>query len=433
MRPVKATATAVTAVLAAGMASVAAGRLASDAALKAPAGRPLPTEPRLTVHGTAAGQIALTRDLASLRPGTYGLAGDGSHAVVGPVLEAAQHAADTVVRRLERVTHGALAAGDAVWLTPNLHVGNPGTALGLDHADIDVPGELGELPAWFVPGARDTWVIAVHGLGTTREQVMNLMAPLHARRVPVLALAYRGDLGAPRPPDGLNHLGETEWRDLDAAIRYAVRHGARRVVLLGWSTGATMALRAAERSPVRERIAGLVLDSPVLSWEATLRALARARHTPQPLLPLAVRAAQGRAGPGRPARRPGRRDHRPRPAHRADPDLPRTRRPGGSLGALPQPGPPPRRSGRPAHRAAGPARGDVERRSGGVPGAAAPLPDPAGLTATDHGPDQGRRSRLPITVVDHARDLGHRLRRQPRHHPRPAPVPDIPFKVVRLA
>ncbi|MGW3172126.1 alpha/beta hydrolase [Streptomyces sp. NPDC001153] len=296
MRTVRAT--ALSTAIAAGMAvaSVAAGRIASDAALKAPAGRPLPTEPRLTVHGTAAGQITLTRDLAALRPGTYGLSGDGSHAVVGPVLDAAPHAADTVVRRLERVTHGTLAAGDAVWLTPNLYVGNPGTALGLDHADIDVPGELGELPAWFVPAARDTWVIAVHGLGTTREQAMNLMAPLHARRVPVLALAYRGDLGAPRPPDGLSRLGETEWRDLDAAIRYAVRYGARRVVLLGWSTGATMALRAAEHSAVRERIAGLVLDSPVLSWEATLRALARARRTPQPLLPLAVRAAQGRTG-----------------------------------------------------------------------------------------------------------------------------------------
>ncbi|MFG2355597.1 alpha/beta hydrolase [Streptomyces sp. NPDC048521] len=296
MRPAKATAAALTAVLAAGMASVAAGRLASDAALKAPAGRPLPTEPRLTVHGTEAGRIALTRDLASLRPGTYGLSGDGSHAVVGPVLEAAAHTADTVVRRLDRVTHGTLAPGDAVWLTPNLYVGNPSAALGLDHADVDVPGELGALPAWFLPGHRETWVIAVHGLGATREHAMNVMGFLHSRRLPVLALAYRGDLGAPRPPDGLNHLGETEWRDVDAAIRYAVRYGARRVVLLGWSTGATMALRAAEHSAVRERVAGLILDSPVLNWEATLRALARARHTPQQLLPLAVRAAQGRAG-----------------------------------------------------------------------------------------------------------------------------------------
>jgi pimeloyl-ACP methyl ester carboxylesterase len=296
VRTVKATAAAVTAVLAAGMASVAAGRLASDAALKASPGRPLPTEPRLTVHGTAAGQITLTRDLASLRPGTYGLAGDGSHAVVGPVLEGARHTADTVVRRLDRVTHGTLAPGDTVWLTPNLYVGNPGAALGLDHSEVDVPGELGALPAWFLPGQRDIWVIAVHGLGTTREHAMNLMGFLHSRRLPVLALAYRGDLGAPRPADGLNHLGETEWRDVDAAIRHAVRYGARRVVLLGWSTGATMALRAAEHSTMRDRVAGLILDSPVLSWEATLRALARARHTPQPLLPLAVRAAQGRAG-----------------------------------------------------------------------------------------------------------------------------------------
>ncbi|ELS52206.1 putative Secreted protein [Streptomyces viridochromogenes Tue57] len=282
--------------LAAGAASVAAGRFASGAALKAPAGKPLPTEPRLTVHATAAGQIALTRDLASLRPGIYGLSGDASHAVVGPVLAAAKHSADTVVRRLDRVTHGTLRPGDSVWLTPNVYVGDPSAALGLDHADVDIPGELGALPAWFVPGARDTWVIAVHGLGTTREHAMNLMEFLHSRRFPVLALAYRGDLGAPRPPDGLNHLGETEWRDLDAAMRYAVRYGARQLVLLGWSTGATMALRAAAHSGLRDRVSGLVLDSPVLSWEATLRALAAARHTPSALLPLAVRAAQGRTG-----------------------------------------------------------------------------------------------------------------------------------------
>ncbi|MFJ4623569.1 alpha/beta hydrolase family protein [Streptomyces sp. NPDC088812] len=296
MRTVTATAAAVTAALAAGAASVAAGRFASDAALKAPPGRPLPTEPRLTVHGTAAGQIVLTRDLATLRPGTYGLAGNGSHAVVGPVLATAPPSADTVVRRLERVTHGTLSPGDAVWLTPNLYVGTPSGALGLDHADVHVPGELGPLPAWFVPGARRTWVIAVHGLGTTREHALNLARFLHRRGFPVLALAYRGDLGAPRPPDGLNHLGATEWRDVDAALRYAARHGAERVVLLGWSTGATMALRAAAHSGLRDLVSGLVLDSPVLDWQATLRALAAARHTPGALLPLAVRAAQGRTG-----------------------------------------------------------------------------------------------------------------------------------------
>ncbi|WP_320779849.1 alpha/beta hydrolase family protein, partial [Streptomyces sp. CRN 30] len=293
MRTVEAAAAAATVVLAAGAASVAAGRFASDAALKASAGGPLPTEPRLTVHATETGRVTLTRDLASLRPGRYGLASNGSRAVVGPVLDTVRSSADTVVRRLEHVVHGGFAPGDKVWLTPDLYTGDPRSALGLDHADVEIPGELGTLPAWFVPGARSTWVIAVHGLGTTREHTLNLMPFLHRQQFPVLAPAYRGDPGAPRTPDGLGHLGESEWPDLDAAVRYAVDHGADQVVLLGWSTGATMALRTAARSALRERVSGLVLDSPVLNWELTLRALARARRAPRALLPLAVRAAQG--------------------------------------------------------------------------------------------------------------------------------------------
>ncbi|RII18553.1 Alpha/beta hydrolase family protein [Streptomyces sp. YIM 130001] len=296
MRPATATAAAVTAVLGAGAALLAAGRFAGDAALRNPSGRPLPTEPRLTVHATAAGQVTLTRSLASLRPGTYGLSGEDSHAVTGPVVEAAAHTADTVVRRLERVTRGTLLPGAKVRLTPQVHVGDPLTALGLEYAEVEIPGELGTLPAWFVPGARDTWVITLHGLGTTREHPMVVLDFLHGQRFPVLDLAYRGDPGAPKSPDGLGHLGESEWRDVDAAIRYAIGHGAERVVLHGWSTGATMALRAAAHSGLRGRISGLVLDSPVLDWEATLRALASGRRTPGALLPLAVRAAQGSTG-----------------------------------------------------------------------------------------------------------------------------------------
>lgn len=280
----------------AGAAAVAAGRYAADAALRPEPGRPLPGGPPLVVHGTAPGRVALTRSLASLRPGTYGLDAPGVHAVVGPVLPDAPHAPDTVVRRLLRVTHGRLDAGTRVRLTPQIHLGNPRTALGLDHADVDIPGELGALPAWFVPAARLTWVITVHGLGTSREHPMVVMPFLHGHRLPVLDLAYRGDLGAPEPPDGLGHLGASEWRDLDAAIRYALRFGARRVILYGWSTGAAMALHAAERSALSDRIAGLVLDSPVLDWHTTLRNLAAARRTPAVLLPLAVRAAESRAG-----------------------------------------------------------------------------------------------------------------------------------------
>lgn len=279
-----------------GAAAIAAGRYASDVALKARPRRPLPGDPRPTVHAAAEGHVTLTRSLATQRPGTYGIESDDVHAVIGPVIDGVEHSADTVVRRLERVVLGSLEPRMRVRLTPQLHRGDPATALGLDHRDVDIPGELGALPAWFVPGARETWVITVHGLGTTREHPLNLLPFLHRQQLPVLNLGYRGDPGAPASPDGLCHLGDSEWRDLDAAIRFAVSHGAEHVVVHGWSTGASMALHAAANSALRDRISGLVLDSPVLDWEGTLRSLAAALGAPTPLLPLAVRAAQGRTG-----------------------------------------------------------------------------------------------------------------------------------------
>ncbi|MGW2597502.1 alpha/beta hydrolase [Streptomyces klenkii] len=294
---IRATAAAAAATaIGAGAAALAAGRYASDAALRATPGGPPPDQPRLAVHSVDGDRITLTRHQASLRPGTYGLTGRGLHAVVGPVVQDAPHSADAVVRRLVRVTRGAPEPGDRVRLTPQVHAGNPRDTLGLDHADVTVPGEFGPLPAWFVPAARDTWVIAVHGLGATREHPMVVMPFLHRLRLPVLALAYRGDPGAPRPPDGISRFGLAEWHDLAAAVRYALAHGARRVVLHGWSTGATMALLAVTDPELRPHISGVVLDSPVLDWPAALHALAAGRGVPAPLLPLAVHAARGRTG-----------------------------------------------------------------------------------------------------------------------------------------
>jgi uncharacterized protein len=77
---------------------------------------------------------------------------------------------------------------------------------------------------------------------------------------------YRNDVGAPASPDGVNHLGNTEWRDIAAAMHWAVDHGARDVVLAGWSMGATIVLQAADRADVKNRVRGIVLDSPVLTW-----------------------------------------------------------------------------------------------------------------------------------------------------------------------
>jgi pimeloyl-ACP methyl ester carboxylesterase len=292
------TATSVLGVSAA-LAAVAAGRWACAAALSPPrrAGARVPaafTDARLVVHATAAGQVTLTRSLASLRPGVYALTGHRLHAVVGPVLDV-DAGPDAVVRRLERVEHGVPSPGAQVRLTPQLHTGDPGGALGLPFSDTEIPAPDGALSAWYLPGARDTWVVALHGLGAHREQVLNVLPFLHRQRLPVLVPARRGDRDA-GPRERARRLGGHEWRDADAALRHAVRHGARRVVLYGWSAGGAMALHTAARSPLRDRVAGLVLDSPVLEPAVTLGALARRRGVPRPLVPLAVRAARGGFG-----------------------------------------------------------------------------------------------------------------------------------------
>jgi len=65
-------------------------------------------------------------------------------------------------------------------------------------------------------------------------------------------------------------MGETEWRDLAAATRYALGHGARRVVLVGYSMGGALVAQLMERSPLARRVAALVLDAPALDWRAIL-------------------------------------------------------------------------------------------------------------------------------------------------------------------
>ncbi|WP_419993858.1 alpha/beta hydrolase [Streptomyces boninensis] len=303
---------------AAGLA-IAAGRYGAGAALAGdrPAGF---GDADVTVLGVAGdrvggGRVTLGRTPAAELPGTYALAGpDGTQGVVGPPIGDADPggsrpghsdpshsepshsdpgSADPlrIVRHLDEAGPG-LRPGARLRLTPQLHTGTP-AALGLTYSDVEIPSEAGTLPAWFVPATRTTWVIAAHGLGASREQVFNVLPALHRTGLPVLALGYRGDPGA---PDAVVRFGHDEWRDLDAAVRYALGQGARHVVLYGWSTGATMALFAAERSAVKEYVSGLVLDSPVLDWRAAVRALAAERGLPRALARLAELSAEARTG-----------------------------------------------------------------------------------------------------------------------------------------
>jgi pimeloyl-ACP methyl ester carboxylesterase len=217
------------------------------------------------IAGVSPGRVLLSRSEATQRPGLYGLDWPTGHAVVGEVLDSAPAG---VTRRLCAVS-GYLVAGMKVAFDPDVYTGTP-QSLGLAYSTVLVPGELGSMPAWFIPGRTHTWAIVVHGINGNLEGDLRLAPVLHRDGLPALLISYRDDLGAPKSPDGLHHMGLTEWRDLAAAARYALAHGAQRLILVGTSMGGAIVAQFMERSPLAAHVAGLLLDAPALSWKAIL-------------------------------------------------------------------------------------------------------------------------------------------------------------------
>ena len=220
----------------------------------------------VTVKALMPGKVVLSRSEWTLRPGVYGLDWNAGHAIVEGVLSKDAH---TVTRAL-RTVYGRLAPGTKVALDASVYAGNPGEALGLPFTNVNVPDELGPMPAWLIPGGTHTWAIFVHGINGSRNVGLRIAPALHADGLPTLLITYREDLGAPKSPDGLHHMGLTEWRDLEAAARYALAHGAQRLVLVGYSMGGAIVAQFMEHSALAGRVAGLVLDAPALDWKAIL-------------------------------------------------------------------------------------------------------------------------------------------------------------------
>lgn len=224
----------------------------------------------LAVHEHA---LTLRAEPHTLTPGDYGLWLDGGrgHARLGEVVSvdatsrrASEH---TVTRALLGVDHGELRPGPARW-NAYLYCGTPGSAHGLAYDDVLVASDVGDLPAWLVPGesGQRRWAILVHGRSARREEALRALPVLHRLGLSSLVPMYRNDVGAPSSIDGRYNLGLSEWRDIEAAIRYAVRHGARDVVLVGWSMGGAVVLQTLDRSELSGWVSQVVLDGPVIDW-----------------------------------------------------------------------------------------------------------------------------------------------------------------------
>jgi uncharacterized protein len=247
------------------------------------------------VLGVGDDTVTLAASRLTTQPGTWGLrwaraSGGDALAVLGPVVAERRGA---VERRL--LAGPAPVAGCAAVLDAGPYDPDP-AARGLPFEDVRVPGPLGPCPAWHVPAAGDTWVVLVHGRGGSRREALRILPALHERGHPQLVITYRNDEGAPPSPDGHYHLGDTEWEDVEAAVRWAVERGARRIVLFGWSMGGAVTGAFLDRSPEASRVAAVVWDAPLVDWRATLRQQARNRRLPPGLSPLATAVTARRIG-----------------------------------------------------------------------------------------------------------------------------------------
>jgi len=246
------------------MAAIAAAGWHFSSAVLVPEHGPWPTD--TTVERLPPGRVVLERSEDSERPGVYGLEWQAGHAIAGAILAKDEA---TVTRRL-RAVDGFLVPGMDVALDSTVYVGDPTAALGLPSSTVAVPDELGPMPAWLVPGHSSTWALVVHGINSTPETGLRIAPALHRAGLPTMLITYREDLGAPPSPDGFHHMGQTEWRDLEAAARYALAHGARRLLLVGYSMGGAIVSQFMQHSPLAPRVAGLVLDAPALDWREIL-------------------------------------------------------------------------------------------------------------------------------------------------------------------
>ena len=142
----------------------------------------------------------------------------------------------------------------------------------LSARDITITTPVGPCPAWRIDGDPSTWAIHIHGLGSTRAGTLRGVQVATELGYTSLVVTYRNTAEGTRVGTGRSTLGHAETTDVDEAIGYAVRRGAQRIVLFGWSMGAAIALQVAARPRHHGLITALVLDSPVLDWTETIKA-----------------------------------------------------------------------------------------------------------------------------------------------------------------
>jgi alpha-beta hydrolase superfamily lysophospholipase len=141
----------------------------------------------------------------------------------------------------------------------------------LEFSEVTYQAPLGQFGAWLVPADNsDTWVIHVHGWRASRRETVRMLPIYHQVGITSLVIDYRNDPDAPADPTGHYRFGVSEWEEVDAAIRYARDHGAERVILSAYSTGAAGVMAFTERSDQAEYVGAIIFDAPNIDMGSTV-------------------------------------------------------------------------------------------------------------------------------------------------------------------
>jgi len=217
------------------------------------------------------------------RDGIWGLQWDGGYAQVGAILEVTGR---QVVREFHPLSERP-DTGETVRLDSFAFPDDPRKAFGLPYEEVSFSSPLGDLAAWIVGGSSETWVIFVHGRNVSPREGLRILPTLVELGLPCLLITYRNDEGAPANPDGFHRHGQTEWKDLEGAVSYAIEHGAEDLILVGYSMGGAIVTNFLYESSLSKRVRGIILDAPMLNFNATIDLGASERNLPGPFVALA--------------------------------------------------------------------------------------------------------------------------------------------------
>jgi pimeloyl-ACP methyl ester carboxylesterase len=215
--------------------------------------------------------------------GLYGLKWDDGY---GQISEISSVSDTGVVRTFTLLEGTQPAPGTEMdvmgWAWPS----DPDRSFGYDYETIQFISELGPMDAWLLPGSTDRWAIFVHGKGVDQREGLRMLPSLHDAEMPTMLITYRNDIGQPEDPSGLYRYGQTEWRDLEDAIKYARGHGANSFVLVGMSTGAAIVTSFLYESDLAPLVDGVIFDSPNIDFGQVVDVEASRRSLPIIGLPI---------------------------------------------------------------------------------------------------------------------------------------------------